>query len=52
MATAPGVGPPGDRLMGLTELPPFPRITEWPQRTHGVPEAAVREFCDILSPEE
>ena len=28
MVPAPGVGPPGDRLMGLTELPPFPRIVE------------------------
>ena len=38
--------------MGLTELPPFPRIVEWPQRTHGVPEAAVRQPCDILTPED
>ena len=52
MVPAPGVGPPGDRLMGLTELPPFPRIVEWPQRTHGVPEAAVRQPRDILSPED
>ena len=52
MVPAPGVGPPGDRLMGLTELPPSPCIVEWPQRTHGVPEAAVRQPRDILTPED
>ena len=45
---APGVGPPGDRLMGLTELPPFPRIVECMATAHA---RRARGPRDILTPE-